>query len=90
MKIIISSIHKFLDIKDDLQPLRVEWILGFPQYVEHPKTGSYGIFGINPDQDMVVNYVSAVRATPILQQLIKYKAKQSYISVLLVSMLLQL
>jgi hypothetical protein len=50
IKPIVTVIHKFLDIDDKFKQKRLEWIIGFPQYIENPKTGSYGIYGLNVDQ----------------------------------------
>jgi hypothetical protein len=86
----IATIHQFLNINDALQEKRKEWILGFPQYIENSKTGSYGVYQINPEQEIIVTYLSAIQATPILQQLIKFKNKAQHVAALLVSMLLQL
>ena len=68
----------------------MSWLIGFPQYIESPRTSSYGIFGIYPDQDMTVNYVSPIRALPLTQQLIKFKSKMQHVGALLFSFLLQI
>jgi len=90
IKPIISTIHKFIDIKDEWQENRLTWLIGFPQWVENPRTMSYGIYGIYPDQDTVVNYFSPIRAPPLTQQLIKFKNKMQHVGALLFSFLLQI
>lgn len=90
IKPIIASAHRFLAIKDDFEQLRVEWLIGFPQYIENPRTNSYGVYGINPDQEVILNYVSPVRSHPLLQQLVKFKSRAQHVACLLLSMLLQL
>lgn len=90
VKPIISAVLRFLEIKDDFSKDRVSWLIGFPQYVENPRSGSYGIFGIYPDQDVIVNYVSPIRAQPLPQQVIKFKSKFQHVGSLLFTLLLQL
>jgi hypothetical protein len=50
IKPIINVIHKFIEIDDKLRAKRIEWIIGFPQYIENSRTGSYGVYGLNVDQ----------------------------------------
>ena len=90
-KPVISAIHEFVSIEDDIpKQVRAEWIVGFPQYIEHHRTSSFGIYGISPEHDYLVSYISAVGGVPIYQQLIKFKTKAPHVAVLLTSMLLQL
>ena len=84
------SVLQFLQIKDDFAQLRVDWLIGFPQYVENPRTSSYGVFGINPEQEVILNYISPVRPPPLTQQLIKFKSRAQHVACLLLSLLLQL
>ena len=82
--------HKFLEIKDDYAQLRIDWLIGFPQYVENIKTLSYGVYNINPENETIINFVSPVRAFPIPQQLVKFKNKAQHVACLLLTFLLQL
>jgi hypothetical protein len=50
IKPIVASVYRFLEIKDDFEQMRVDWLIGFPQYIENARTSSYGVYGINPDQ----------------------------------------
>ena len=90
IKPIIASAFKFLQIKDDFEKERVFWLVGFPQYTEGLRTNSFGVFGINPDQDQILNFVSAVRMTPFTQHLIKFKSRAQHVAALILTMLLQL
>lgn len=56
LKPIISSIHDYLNINDDLREKRHYWILGFPQYVYHFKEKGYGSFGCSPNSDPAVKF----------------------------------
>lgn len=90
VKPIIFAMHKFLEIKDDYSQLRVDWLIGFPQYVENIKTLSYGVYNINPENETIINFVSPVRALPIPQQLVKFKIKAQHVASLLLTFLLLL
>ena len=90
VKPIVASIHEFLRVNDDLAKLRVEWILGFPYYIEHERSGSFGSYGIHPDTDPILNYVSALGLPSVLQLITKFKAKTQHVAALLISMVLQL
>lgn len=90
VKPFIASLLRFLEIKDEMCQLRVDWLFGFPQWAENLRTGSYGVFGINPEQDVLLNYVSAVRASPLTQQLVKFKNKAQHVASLLLTLMLQL
>lgn len=48
------------------------------------------MFGIYPDQDVILNYISPIRALPLTQQLIKFKGKMQHVGALLFSLLLQM
>lgn len=48
VKPIIASILEFLKINDDLREKRVEWIIGFPTYVEHAREKGFGSYGCIP------------------------------------------
>jgi hypothetical protein len=90
VKPIINAIHKFLGINDNLKARRIEWVLGIPQHIENLKTGSYGIWSVNIDQEYILTYYSPVRMSPIFLQLIRFKTKAQHVAALLLSMLLQL
>jgi hypothetical protein len=90
IKPIINVIHKYLNINDHLRNKRKEWILGIPQHLENSKTNSYGIWGVNIEQEYILTYFSPVRAQPILLQLVRFKSKAQHVAALLLSMLLQL
>jgi hypothetical protein len=90
VKPIVATVLRYLEIKDEHQKDRLTWLIGFPQYVENPRSGSYGIFGIYPDQDVLVNFVSPIRAQPLPQQLVKFKSKLQHVGSLLFALLLQL
>lgn len=49
VKPIISSIHEYLNIDDEIKESRLRWILGFPRFIEHEKSNSYGSYGIHPE-----------------------------------------
>ena len=65
-------------------------MIGYPQYIENSRTNSYGIFGTYPDQDTIVNFVSPIRASPLTQQVVKFKSKLQHVGALLFTLLLQL
>lgn len=90
VKPVIASIHEYLSIDDALRPLRVEWLIGFPYYIEHERTGSFGSYGIHPDTDYILNYVSALGQPSILQQITKFKAKTQHVAALLIIMILDM
>ena len=90
VKPIVASIHEYLEIDDDLKKLRLEWILGFPYYIEHERTGSFGSYGIHPDTDPILVYVSALGLSSVLQLITKFKTKTQHVAALLISMVLQL
>lgn len=48
------------------------------------------MYGISPEHDSIVTYISAVGGSPILYQLLKFKKKAPHVAGLLLSMLLQL
>lgn len=91
VKPVISAIHQFISMQDESVPRkqRVQWILGFPQFIQQNRTNSFGMYEISPENE-VVNYISAVGNAPILQQLIRFKSKAQHVTVLLLSMVLQL
>jgi hypothetical protein len=64
--------------------------LGIPNYIENPKTSSYGQWNVNVDQEFILAYFSPVRHQPILNQLVRFKNKTQHVAALLLSMLLQL
>ena len=90
IKPIVAAILRFVEIKDEYQKDRINWLIGFTQYCQNPRTNSYGIFGIYPDQDTILNFVSPIRALPLPQQLFKFKNKLQHVACLLFTLLLQL
>lgn len=90
VKPIIASIHEYLNIDDENKANRLNWILGFPRFIEHEKSNSYGSYGIHPESQPIIQYFSPLATIPILQQVVKYKQKAPHVAALLVSMLLQL
>lgn len=90
VKPIIASALKFLEVKDDYEPHRLGWLVGFPHYNEGLRTNSFGVFGINPDQDAILSYVSPLRAPSLPQHLIKFKNRAQHVAALLLTLMLQL
>ena len=90
VKPIISSIHEFLNIEDEIKESRLRWILGFPRFIEHETSNSYGSYGIHPESEPIIQYFSPLAALPVLQQVVKFRTKAPHVAALLVSMLLQL
>ena len=58
--------------------------------MEHERTGSFGSYGIHPDTDPILLYVSALGLPSVLQLITKFKAKTQHVAALLISMILQL
>ena len=59
----LEAITYFLNIKDSFQMKRIEWILGYPQpVIQNTKNGlpSFGMYGNNSIDDVVINYQSTV------------------------------
>lgn len=90
VKPIILAMQRFLEIKDEHQDERVKWLVGIPQYTENLRTGSFGAFGVNPESEMIVEFISPVRASPLAQLLYKYKIKAQHVCALLFTFLLQM
>lgn len=89
VKPLIEGVHQFVAIDDGMRAARIEWVLGYPQLVYHPNSQSFGIYGMYSLRENVLTYRSAVRYDPVLHMNLIIE-KNTHISALLISMLLQL
>lgn len=89
-KPIIASIYEFLNVEDEIKRDRFNWIIGFPIYIEHQKSNLYGSYGIYPESDSMISFVSAVGPISILELIVQSRGKTPHSPALFISMILQL
>lgn len=89
-KPIIESILEVIKIEDDMKEKRKEWIIGLPRLEYHSKTQSYGMYALPTILDLVYSYYSPLGMPPILHIVNYMREKFDHVTVLIVSMLLQL
>ena len=72
--------YRFLAIEDDLKDSRVEWLIGYPQYVYSYKLDSFGVSAVsNLKDDKIIRFRSGLRLDSFLELLEKNKDRLEHV-----------